>query len=60
MHDAVLPELAQRVVMLKTPVLEISSTEIISRLREGRSVRYLVPDSVLAYIAQNGLYQDET
>lgn len=59
MHDAVLPGLSERVVMLKTPVLEISSTEIISRLREGRSVRYLVPDSVLDYIAQNGLYRDE-
>ncbi len=57
MHDGVLPGLGQRVVMLKTPVLEISSTEIVNRLREGRSVRYLVPDSVLAYIAQNGLYR---
>lgn len=56
-YDSVLPGLGQRVVMLKTPVLEISSTEIVSRLREGRSVRYLVPDSVLAYIAQNGLYR---
>lgn len=59
MHDAVLPGLAPRVVMLRTPVLEISSTEIINRLREGRSVRYLVPDSVLAYIARHGLYHDE-
>ncbi|MGQ9887006.1 MAG: nicotinate-nucleotide adenylyltransferase [Aggregatilineales bacterium] len=57
MHDSVLPGLAQRVVILRTPALEISSTEIVNRLREGRSVRYLVPDSVLAYIAQNGLYR---
>ncbi len=59
MHDAALPGLAQRVIILKTPVLEISSSEIISRLREGRSVRYLVPDSVLAYIARHELYHDE-
>lgn len=57
MHEDVLPGLGERVIMLKTPVLEISSTEIVNRLREGRSVRYLVPDSVLAYIVQNGLYR---
>ena len=58
MHDAILPNLAKHVVLLETPVLEISSTEIINRLRDGRSVRYLVPDSVLAYIAEHGLYRD--
>jgi nicotinate-nucleotide adenylyltransferase len=58
MHKAVLPGLEQRVVMMDTPVLEISSTEIINRLRQGKSVRYLVPDEVLAYIAEYGVYSD--
>lgn len=58
MHRAVLPGLEQRVVMMDTPVLEISSTEIINRLRQGKSVRYLVPDEVLAYIAEYGVYSD--
>ena len=37
-------------------VLPISSSEIRRRIREGRSVRYLLPDAVLAYITDNNLY----
>ncbi|MGO9307483.1 MAG: nicotinate (nicotinamide) nucleotide adenylyltransferase [Spirochaetia bacterium] len=37
-------------------VLPISSSEIRRRIREGRSVRYLLPDAVLAYIGDNNLY----
>jgi nicotinate-nucleotide adenylyltransferase len=55
-HNAVLPELERRVVMMDTPILEISSTEIVNRLRQGQSVRYLVPDVVLAYIAEHRVY----
>ena len=35
----------------------VSSTRIRSELKEGRSVRYLVPDSVLDYITSRGLYR---
>ena len=38
------------------PGLPISSTVIRQRVREGRSVRYLVPDGVADYIVQRGLY----
>jgi nicotinate-nucleotide adenylyltransferase len=58
MHEAILPGLAQRVIVIDAPLLEISSTDIVKRLEQGRSVRYLVPDSVLAYIAERGLYQE--
>lgn len=37
--------------------IDISSLEIRERLQKGQSVRYLLPDSVLAYIAREGLYQ---
>lgn len=37
-------------------MLRISSTALRRRLEEGRSVRYLVPDSVRNYIAKKGLY----
>ncbi|MBM7061393.1 nicotinate-nucleotide adenylyltransferase [Pseudomonas sp. UL073] len=40
----------------QTP-LAVSATQIRQRLAEGRSVRYLVPDSVLAYIHAHGLYR---
>lgn len=45
---------AHRVVT--NTVLPISSSEIRSRIREGRTVRYLVPDAVLEYIKDNNLY----
>jgi nicotinate-nucleotide adenylyltransferase len=37
-------------------VLPISSSEIRRRIREGRAVRYLLPDSVLSYIRDHTLY----
>lgn len=37
--------------------LAISATRIRQLLANGRSVRYLVPDAVLAYIQANGLYR---
>ena len=37
-------------------VLPISSSEIRRRVSEGRTVRFLLPDSVLAYIRDNNLY----
>lgn len=62
MHDATLPGLAQQVDMVDTPLLSIwlSSTHVVERLRDRKSVRYLVPDVVLDYIAQHGLYAAAT
>ncbi|MFQ5591706.1 MAG: nicotinate-nucleotide adenylyltransferase [Phycisphaerae bacterium] len=41
--------------MLRTPLLELSSTVIRRRLRMGLSVRYMVPDSVLGYINKHAI-----
>ncbi len=41
---------------ISSPLIEISSTEIRSRVLEGYSVRYLTPDSVITYIKEHGLY----
>lgn len=43
---------------VEMPLLEISATEIRNRIKEGKSIRYLVPDSVRSYIAEYGLYSD--
>ncbi len=37
--------------------LDISSTDIRRRIKEGLSVKYLLPDSVEKYIEKNGLYR---
>lgn len=42
---------------LDVPALDLSATDIRARVRAGRSIRYLVPEPVRAYIAAHGLYQ---
>ena len=44
------------VMMVEAKLLDISSTEIRQRIREGRSIQKLVPPSVAAFIRQEGLY----
>lgn len=44
--------------VIEVPRLDISSTAVRDRVRNGRSIRYLVPDPVMAYIAEHGLYRD--
>lgn len=46
----------ERIDFADLPGLEISSTEIRRRVGEARSIRYLTPDPVIAYIARQGLY----
>ena len=44
---------------LNSPVLEISSNDIRRRVRDGESIRYLLPDKVEHYIYEHGLYQPD-
>jgi len=41
----------------KITALEISSTKIRNLVKQGHSIRYLVPDAVAAYIRSKGLYR---
>jgi nicotinate-nucleotide adenylyltransferase len=59
MHEKILPGLAERVVMIDAPLVGISSTMIVERISQGQSVRYLVPDPVLAYILECRLYETQ-
>lgn len=45
-----------RIRFVTIPGLAISSTEIRDRVRTGRTVRFLAPRAVEAYIAEHGLY----
>jgi nicotinate-nucleotide adenylyltransferase len=58
MHQSVIPQLEENAMLLTSPLVEFSSTDIVDRLTAGRSIRYMVPDSVLEYIAQHELYKD--
>jgi len=55
--DARIPGASRRITVVETPGVAISSTELRRRVAEGRSIRYLVPDSVAAYISEHGLYR---
>lgn len=45
------------ITYLDTTPIEISSSEIRERVRKGRSIRYLLPDSVIEFIKKEGLYK---
>ena len=45
---------------LATRRVDMSSTEIRARVRDGRSIRGFVPDSVATYIATTGLYLENS
>jgi nicotinate-nucleotide adenylyltransferase len=47
-----------RVVMLDGPRMRLSASEIRALAAAGRSVRYLVPDAVAAYIGDHDLYNE--
>lgn len=45
-----------KIVLLPTPRLDISSTMIRKRVQEGKSIRYMVPDSVVDFIQKHDIY----
>lgn len=46
-----------KINLIKTPLYEISSTDLRERIHEGKSLRYLIPKKVLDYIEESGLYK---
>jgi nicotinate-nucleotide adenylyltransferase len=55
--EARFPGRADRFLFLDGLLLDVSGAAIRSRLGRGWSVRYLVPDAVIAYIGDHGLYR---
>ncbi len=53
-----LPEAAARASFIGRREVEVSSTEIRKRIREGRPFRYLVPEPVYTYLVERGLYRE--
>jgi len=46
-------------VTVRVPQIEISSSEVRMKVNQQRSIQYLVPESVLQYIRDRGLYRCE-
>ena len=52
-----LPALGQRLHWVQMPLLEISSTDLRARVREGRPISFFLPPAVEGYILKHRLYQ---
>ena len=57
MHKDVLPGLAQRVDMIDCGPFPLASREIAARLRAGKDASSMLPQAVLDFIAERGLYR---
>jgi nicotinate-nucleotide adenylyltransferase len=58
MHEDVIPGLAQSVTLIEAPLLDVAAKDIVARLHQQKTVRYLVPEPVLDYIKAHGLYEE--
>jgi nicotinate-nucleotide adenylyltransferase len=54
--DYEIPGLVAKLHYLKTPIIEISASEIRLRVKHGIQYRYFVPEKVYRYIVENQLY----
>ncbi|MFB5662134.1 nicotinate-nucleotide adenylyltransferase [Alteribacillus sp. HJP-4] len=48
---------SEGILHLDAPLLDISSTDLRSRITNKQNIRYLVPDAVRHYIEERGLYE---
>jgi nicotinate-nucleotide adenylyltransferase len=50
-------EFRDRIDLFDAPRMEVSSTDLRTRVAAGRSIRYLAPDAVVDYVDKHGLYR---
>jgi len=50
------PEINDRILTLQMPGTDISGSEIRDRVHDGRSLRFLTPRAVEAFVIEHGLY----
>ncbi len=56
--EKAVPGISQRVVFAETPDVDVSATEIRTRIAQGLSVDGMVPPAVEQYIEENHLYRE--
>ena len=54
--EVTIPGLSERVILLEEPRIDINASEIRQRVRQGLSIRNLVPEAVEGYIKEHRLY----
>ncbi len=55
--EQAVPGLRERLLWIDAPLLDIASSDLRRRVREGLPLRYLVPPPVEAYIREHRLYE---
>lgn len=55
-RNAIENEFVERVQFVQVPTIEVSATDIRGRIRDGKTIRYMVSEPVRAYIEDNKLY----
>ena len=57
-HETIPPHPeAKKLILLEAPLLPISATDIRKKIKAGKSIRYLVPETVREEIERNGYYR---
>ncbi len=55
--ERALPGARARVSVINIPGVDVSSTALRTRVRDGQPIRYLTPDPVVRFISDHGLYR---
>ena len=50
------PKILSQIRFANVPQIEVSSSRIRKRVKQGRTIRYMVTEPVRKYIKKNGLY----
>ncbi|MCL6605187.1 MAG: nicotinate-nucleotide adenylyltransferase [Paenibacillus sp.] len=54
--EALPSDISDKVILADMPLVDISSTMLRKRAAEGKSIRYMVPETVFNYVHRSGLY----